>query len=1394
MNLPKPILFSLFFLFSCFVPFASTAQNSSEVALKITAIQPAVKTGQNFGPWLTNDLNDLVQPNYLPSNNQYFDVVLPLEAKSKVTRVSLYDHEKTFTDKPAYIYARNGTQKVLLGKFTGSSYKNWVNITLSTPVTADAIIVHKIWNNIPQKVKVYGNPDADLNNTITPATTPAVITFASLLVKRIGDPAFLLKATSTNTVTPITFTSSNPAVATVAKTTEGWKATIVGAGTANITASQPAGNGFSAATSVTRALMVSTTTSTTAKPAVITFNGLPLKKMGDAPFSISATSTNTVTPITFKSSNAGVASVTKTTTGWKITILKAGSVNITAQQAAGNGYAAAPSVTRTLVISSVRSVITFASLPPKQVGNAAFLLQATSTNTVTPISFKSSNLAVATVAKTTEGWKATIVGAGTANITAYQPAGNGYMAAINIVRSLVVSAATASTTKPATITFAALPSKKVGDAAFLLQATSTNTVTPITFTSSNTAVATVAKTTEGWKATIVGAGTANITAAQPAGNGYSAAPSVTRALVVGAATAVASPAVITFAALPSKKVGDAAFLVQATSTNTVTPITLTSSNPAVATVVKATGGWKVTLVGAGTANITAAQPAGNGFAAAASVTRALVVASSAPAPAPTPGTFVTGEIPYKPYWGYHKDKSNQNIAGLFDGIIQETVNMGTSEILPVSDIVLNFPDKMEVELQKISFYDGKGTLPAGYEVKTFFIESGTGREIAGPEYNGSKYLAWIEHPLTTPIKVSAMIIRKRRGVTLPDEIKLYGKYKPYTPPTFTKPAYPLKRMLGINTYPSDNASTDPERLKQKIAAIEPYHVVRDYVDWQILETNREGEYAFQPTMKGNWRLDDIYARHKAKGKEVLVCIKNMPGWMLSTYPSAIRSSENAPMPYKSSYTTVTANGTNYFNEQYNADKLKPESYVQIARLAFQFAARYGSNTSVNPALVKAVGSQAKIGLDLIKKIEANNEPDRHWKGRQGNQSSDEYAAYLSAFYDGHMGTLGPGVGVKQADPNMIVVSGGIASTKTAFYQGIVDWCKKNRGYLPNGKVNLCFDEINYHAYNNNFDGEQFADGGRVGVAPELSLAPNNINNFHQINKEFVGELPIIITETGYDWNSKTQGTKVIGSKDKFMVQGDWILRSSLDYAMAGLSGLYFYQLYDDVSGSITNTTQYATSGHVDRVTLARRPAADYMAQVGAHFGDFVPVERLSKDPRVDKYRDPNGTTMYVGWVPDDKDRRVDYTLALGTDSAHVYSLRIGSEVMDVRKVKTNNGKLALTLTETPIFVVATGPMAMLSTSSSSAVVPTLAETKLKVYPNPFSQNATVEFSLAEAGEVVVDIYDSQGKLVKHLFVGKAEGGVPQTVSLNAGGLPNGVYIARLTTGKKVLTQKIILMN
>ncbi|HVW15493.1 MAG TPA: Ig-like domain-containing protein, partial [Mucilaginibacter sp.] len=110
---------------------------------------------------------------------------------------------------------------------------------------------------------------------------------------------------------------------------------------------------------------------------------------------------------------------------------------------------------------------------------------------------------------------------------------------------------------PASISFVAIPNKTYGDADFAPGATSTNTGTPITYTSSNTSVATIVS----GNIHIIGAGTTTITASQAAGNGYDAATDQQQTLTV-------NPAAITITADAKIKVygqSDPALTYQVTS-------------------------------------------------------------------------------------------------------------------------------------------------------------------------------------------------------------------------------------------------------------------------------------------------------------------------------------------------------------------------------------------------------------------------------------------------------------------------------------------------------------------------------------------------------------------------------------------------------------------------------------------------------------------------------------------------------------------------------------------------------------------------------------------------------------------------------------------------------------
>ena len=92
-----------------------------------------------------------------------------------------------------------------------------------------------------------------------------------------------------------------------------------------------------------------------------------------------------------------------------------------------------------------------------------------------------------------------------------------------------------------------------------------------------------------------------------------------------------------------------------------------------------------------------------------------------------------------------------------------------------------------------------------------------------------------------------------------------------------------------------------------------------------------------------------------------------------------------------------------------------------------------------------------------------------------------------------------------------------------------------------------------------------------------------------------------------------------------------------------------------------------------------------MRQVNKHFGQYAYTATINNDPIVDKYTHDD-TTMYMLVVPDQKGRTATYTLDLGsTTTVYIYKPKAGSD-MELTQQTTNNGKVAIRATETPVFV------------------------------------------------------------------------------------------------------------
>jgi type IX secretion system substrate protein/fibronectin type III domain protein len=110
-------------------------------------------------------------------------------------------------------------------------------------------------------------------------------------------------------------------------------------------------------------------TLTTLQTQTITFEALSDKTYGDTPFDLSATGGGSGNPVTFTSSYETVVSCSGAN-GETLTILKAGSCSIYANQAGDESYEAAPQVEQTLIINKATPVITWSD-PDDIVENTA---------------------------------------------------------------------------------------------------------------------------------------------------------------------------------------------------------------------------------------------------------------------------------------------------------------------------------------------------------------------------------------------------------------------------------------------------------------------------------------------------------------------------------------------------------------------------------------------------------------------------------------------------------------------------------------------------------------------------------------------------------------------------------------------------------------------------------------------------------------------------------------------------------------------------------------------------------------------------------------------------------------------------------------------------------------
>lgn len=83
---------------------------------------------------------------------------------------------------------------------------------------------------------------------------------------------------------------------------------------------------------------------------------------------------------------------------------------------------------------------------------------------------------------------------------------------------------------------------------------------------------------------------------------------------------------------------------------------------------------------------------------------------------------------------------------------------------------------------------------------------------------------------------------------------------------------------------------------------------------------------------------------------------------------------------------------------------------------------------------------------------------------------------------------------------------------------------------------------------------------------------------------------------------------------------------------------------------------------------------------------------------------------------------------------------------------------------------------------------------LQVFPNPFHESCTIEYSLVKESEVILEVYTLTGQLVTSLVKGKKESGIHTALFERNQSLPAGILIVRLQVDGEVHYRKLVMEN
>jgi hypothetical protein len=222
--------------------------------------------------------------------------------------------------------------------------------------------------------------------------------------------------------------------------------------------------------------------------------------------------------------------------------------------------------------------------------------------------------------------------------------------------------------------------------------------------------------------------------------------------------------------------------------------------------------------------------------------------------------------------------------------------------------------------------------------------------------------------------------------------------------------------------------------------------------------------------------------------------------------------------------------------------------------------------------------------------------------------------------------------------------------------------------------------------------------------------------------------------------------------------------------------------------------RYSWSNGATIEDLTGLPAGQYIVTVTDNAGKTATTSVTLSEPSLEITLVASHQNVSIGGADDGF---IDLTV-IGGVGPYTYRWNAGPSTQDLTRVTA--GQYFVTVTDANgtraglTVWVGTGGMAAIGSVKNPGNTGELIikETGLTAYPNPATDRATINLSLAAPGHYALELYDIRGAKVKTLASGQAIISKELTVELDITNYAEGIYMLKLVNGKSVLTKRLIV--